>query len=273
MAPRRRAPTIKTPRLRDYLQYGENQTYTPQALYAHMQSVLDLPQALGIPAGAGPAPLDFYGPGLYLNGRKGHSEQIGRDEYIPLILAQLKDPRLPINGMHIWHHNFLEVRNPPLLIRAISSFPNVCVLNVQTIECSEDQFISVIRSYPNLIHLETGDISIREYESGNSAHADPVEAISVSASEIRDRQLGPELENIYIYVDNTTGWFFLDLFSSRRSPVALRNLVKLTLRHRSDVTCNDTNFVDRLARLISLCPKLWEIDIDSFNIVSPTRAS
>ncbi|PBK95920.1 hypothetical protein ARMGADRAFT_753439 [Armillaria gallica] len=263
MPPRRRAPTVKALCLEDYLKYGENLRYTPQALYAHMQSVPDLPQALGAPADAGQASIDIYGPALYMNGQ---SEHIGRDEYIPLILAKLKDPRLPINGMQIWRQNLLEVRNPPLLIKAISSFPNVCVLNLHRVECSEDQFISVVRSYPNLANLEIEDISIREYESGNSAHADPVEAISVSASEIRDGQRGPEIEQISIYVDTTTGWVFLDLFASRRSPVALRNLAKLSLRHRSDVICNDNNFVRRLSRFINLCPSLWEIDIDSFNI-------
>lgn len=265
MPPRRRA-TIKAMCLEDYLDYGQNSKYTSQVLYSHMQSVPDLPQALGFPAGAGPASLDVHGPSLYMNGL---SELIGHDDFIPLVLAKLKDPRLPINGMQIWYQNFLVARNPPLLIRAISSFPNVCVLHLCVIECSEDQFISLIGSYPNLERLEVEDISIREYESGNSAHADPVEAVSVSSNEIRAWQQGPEIEQISIYVDNTTGWVLLDLFASRRSPVALGNLVKLTIRHNTKVICNDTNFVSRFSRLISLCPRLWEIDIDSFNIVSP----
>ncbi|KAK0477357.1 hypothetical protein IW261DRAFT_286446 [Armillaria novae-zelandiae] len=266
MPPRGRAPTVKAPRLNDYLNYGKRPTYTPQALYSHMQSVPDLPQALGFPASAGNASLNVYGPILNISG---DSEFIGRDDFIPLILAKLKDTRLPINTVQIWHQNFLAARNPPLLMRAISSFPNVCVLHLCADECSEDQFISLIDSYPNLRRLEVEDISIREYESGNSAHADPVEPISVSASEILAMQRGAELDQISIYIDNTTGWVLLDLFASRRSPVSFYSLAKLTLRHNSKVICNDSNFVSRLSRLISLCPSLWEIDIDSFNIVSP----
>ncbi|KAK0460172.1 uncharacterized protein EV420DRAFT_1641500 [Desarmillaria tabescens] len=263
MPPRRRAPTVRTPSLEDYLQYGKHQKYSSQVLYAHMLTAPSLYKALGAPEGAGQPEPDIYGPGLYINS---NSEQIGRDEYIPFLFAQLKDPRFPVFGMHIWDQNWLEARNPPVLINALCSFPNVCVLNLQSIECSEDQFISVVRSYPNLANLDTEEIKIREYESGSSAHADPVEATSVSASVIRDGQRGPEIQQISIYVDNTTGWVFLDLFASRRSPVALRNLTKLTLRHNSDVICNDANLVRRLSCFIRLCPNLWEIDIDHFNI-------
>ncbi|KAK0201404.1 hypothetical protein DFS33DRAFT_1489332 [Desarmillaria ectypa] len=263
MPPRRRAPTVRALCLEDYLRYGENQTYTSQALYAHMRTAPSLLKALRAPADAGPAPIDIDGPALYMDGK---SEQIGRDEYIPLIFAQLKDPRFPVNSMQIWSQNWLEARNPPVLIKALSSFPNVCVLNLNGIECSEDQFISIVRSYPNLTNLETQDVSIREYESGSSTHADPVEATCVSAREIRDGQQGPEIQQISIYVDTVTGWVFLDLFASRRSPVALRNLTKLTLRHYSNVICNNDNLVRRLSRFIKLCPNLWEIDIDSFNI-------
>ncbi|KAK0471991.1 hypothetical protein IW261DRAFT_1509546 [Armillaria novae-zelandiae] len=265
MPPRRRAPTVEAPRLEDYLTYETNSKYTPQALYAHMQSVPDLPEALGFPAGVGPPSLDINGPALRVTGK---SERIGRDEFIPLILAKLKDPRLPINCVHIWNQNFLLTRNPPP-IRAISSFPNVCALYLCHVECSEDQFISLIRSYPNLKRLVLDNISIREYESGSRAHADPAEAISVSASAIRDGQRGPEIELISVYVDNITGWTLLDLFASRRSPVALRDLTMLMLPHNTEVICNDTNFVPRLSRLISLCPRLASLDIDHFNIVSP----
>ncbi|KAG7442354.1 uncharacterized protein BT62DRAFT_445305 [Guyanagaster necrorhizus] len=263
MPPRRRAPTAQTPTLEDFLKYGRNQTYTTQALASHIQAASGLLPLLGAPADAGPAPIDQYGPSLYINSK---TDQIGRDEYIPFLFAQLKDPRIPVNSMNIWHQNFLEARNPPVLMTALSSFPNVCILNIHTIKCNESQFISLVRSYSNLQILETQDIDIREYESSNSAHADPVEAASVAPREIRDGQQGPEIQEISLYIDTTTGWIFLDLFASRRSPVALRNLSKLTLRHRSPVICNDNNFVRRLSRIIRLCPILWEIDIDSFNI-------
>ncbi|KAK0471992.1 hypothetical protein IW261DRAFT_1597004 [Armillaria novae-zelandiae] len=259
MPPRRRAATVEAPCLEDYLTYETNPKHTPQALYTHMQSVPDLPQALG----AGPASLDVCGPALYMIGE---SELIGHDPFIPLILSKLKDPRLPINAMQIWHQNFL-LADPPL-IRAISSFPNVCVLHLCDFECSEDQFISLIRSYPNLRHLKLDKVSIREYESGSRAHADPVEAISVNASEIRDGQRGSEIKQISIYVDNTTGWALLDLFASHHSPVALRNLTVLILPHDTNVICNDTNFVSRISRLIisplaplDLGPSIHEVRI------------
>ncbi|KAG7443521.1 uncharacterized protein BT62DRAFT_935130 [Guyanagaster necrorhizus] len=264
--PQRGAPTAQTPGLEDFLKYGWNQTYTSEALYTHIQAASDLHPLLGALADSGPAPIDQHGPSLYINSK---SDQIGCDDYIPFLFAQLKDPHIPVNSMNIWRQNFLEARNLPILMNALSSFPNVCVLNPHTVKCNESQFISLVGSYPNLQNLETQDIDIREYESANSAHADPMEATSVTPREMSDGQQGPEIQGISIYVDNTTGWIFLDLFASRRSLVALCNLSKLTLRHRSRVICNDNNFVRRLSHIIRLCPILWEIYIDSFNIITP----
>ncbi|KAK0186488.1 hypothetical protein F5146DRAFT_132385 [Armillaria mellea] len=232
---------MTSPQLKDLLSFGEGQLFSSQDLYNRIINSPSVAHALNVPD---------HGASFQIEIKDPDSTILRNDLYFPLLLAFLKDERVPITSMQLKGLNWSNFLNPPAFRLALGRFLHVCDLHLTSTTCSKYDMKCLVTSLPKLARLFLEGCKLQG-ESGSVTRA---------------FSQGSALEQICIDVlDGDYGvWDFL---ISPESPVSLSALRRIFITGDGTRVASDRTMVHRIQTLLDRTQRaIQDFDISDINM-------
>ncbi len=229
------------PEFDDFLSFGEGQLFSSQDIYNRIITSPSIAHALNIPLQEDSFRIEIKDPDSMI---------LRNDLYFPLLLAFLKDERVPIKSMELKGLNWFNFLNPSAFRLALGPFLHICELDLESTTCSKYDMKCLITSLPKLARLFLVGCKLQG-EGGPMTGAFPQ---------------GPTLELISIDVlDGEYGvWDFL---ISPESPVSLYALTRIFITGDGTRVASDRTMVHRIQTLLDRTQLAIELfDISYINM-------
>ncbi|KAK0216903.1 hypothetical protein IW262DRAFT_155382 [Armillaria fumosa] len=218
------------------LQFGEGQLFSSQDIYDHIITSPTIANALNIPD---------HEPSFVIKIKDPDSTILRNDLYFLLLLAFLKDERVPVTSMELDGLNWLNFLDPSAFRLSLGPFLHISKLDLTSTTCSKYDMKCLITSLPKLTRLFLVGCKLQG-EGGPVTGPFPQ---------------GPTLDQISIDVlDGDYGvWDFL---ISPESPVSLSALTRIFITGDGTRAASDRTMVHRIQTLLDrtqLAIKMFDI--------------